>query len=76
MHAEKCPVCLGSGKVEGKQCHGCNGRGWIEVSDGGSRYIPYVPYEPYPWQPPWQPYYSPNTTREYVFSQDTPMTWC
>lgn len=42
MHAEKCPICLGSGKVvissggyyTGEDvCHGCRGRGWIEVSD-------------------------------------------
>ena len=50
-HAEKCPICLGSGKItdwsrfeESKRatnglesiespCHGCNGKGWIEVRD-------------------------------------------
>ena len=41
-HSEKCPVCNGTGKLEtGKletpddliPCHGCGGKGWIEVSD-------------------------------------------
>jgi len=48
-HAEKCPVCDGErilryidetrvtgihlgGETE-KQCHGCNGKGWVEVKD-------------------------------------------
>jgi DnaJ-class molecular chaperone len=38
MHAEKCPVCRGTGKfgmsaetAELRECHGCNGRGWVEV---------------------------------------------
>ena len=26
---ELCPVCEGSGKYDGKQCHGCSGKGWI-----------------------------------------------
>jgi len=46
-HAEKCPICLGNGilryidgieisgiKLNGeaeKICHGCNGKGWIQV---------------------------------------------
>jgi len=43
--AVKCPICGGSGKlVKGngwqssaveanyETCHGCNGRGWVEVS--------------------------------------------
>ena len=43
-HAERCPVCNGSGKyVEStyftitapieKTCHGCLGKGWVEVRD-------------------------------------------
>lgn len=43
-HPEKCPVCLGEGVIieilNGtlpctikKTCHGCNGKGWVEVSD-------------------------------------------
>jgi len=38
-----CPVCGGRGRVlppvlyndenEGKICHGCSGRGWVEVSE-------------------------------------------
>ena len=45
-HAETCPVCYGAGKIRNncnpyiipvgtynKVCHGCNGKGWIEVGD-------------------------------------------
>lgn len=50
MHAERCPVCLGYGKVRNSGehtfgpvatslmpkavCHGCDGKGWVEVNDG------------------------------------------
>lgn len=48
-HAEICPVCKGSGKLEDitpidireKSCHGCNGKGWVTVE---SLY-------PYPYYP-------------------------
>lgn len=37
-HAEKCPVCNGKGEIiknnmtgETTVCHGCNGKGWVEV---------------------------------------------
>ena len=60
MHAERCPVCLA--KVD-PACPGCSGKGWVEVSDGGYRYVPYVapytypwPANPYPWQPMTYPY--------------------
>ena len=36
MKASKCPVCEGSGWGSAKyqiRCHGCDGRGWIEVSE-------------------------------------------
>lgn len=57
MHAEICPVCKGEGElingVIKKQCHGCDGKGWIELSDDGPSY----PYIPQPWYPqPWYPY--------------------
>jgi len=44
-HAEKCPVCTGSGYIIPyndysqtavplpQACHGCDGKGWIVVSD-------------------------------------------
>lgn len=48
-HAEKCPVCGGSGQVDKVQpddvvmhrwetCHGCGGAGWVTVPDD----IPHV----------------------------------
>jgi DnaJ-class molecular chaperone len=40
-HAEKCPVCNGKGEIfragdvgdtrSNNVCHGCNGKGWVEV---------------------------------------------
>lgn len=39
MHAERCPICLGEGKIpdaynaELVKCHGCGGKGWVEVKD-------------------------------------------
>jgi len=63
MHSEICPICLGSGKIAcecgsgTKVCHGCGGKGWVEVSDGYTPYIwPYTwPYvQPYQWDT--QPY--------------------
>ena len=39
MHSEKCPVCQGEGQIpfgitsESKECHGCKGKGWVEVRD-------------------------------------------
>ena len=44
-HAEKCPLCNGSGKsivdistlkepkILEKICHGCDGKGWVTVED-------------------------------------------
>ena len=47
-HAEKCPICHGRGKLTYQlyygesftsggmidhMCHGCNGKGWVEVND-------------------------------------------
>ena len=33
MRAVCCPVCLGTGKYEDRQCHGCNGKGWVVVRE-------------------------------------------
>lgn len=55
-HAEICPVCYGSGKigaegpVERKTCHGCNGKGWVEI--GSDRIgVPVQPVSVYPSRP-------------------------
>jgi hypothetical protein len=41
-HAEMCPVCHGEGQFistvigpSPRTCHGCGGKGWVEVKDGG-----------------------------------------
>lgn len=67
-HAEKCPICNGSGKVyprtptstggitipDSDPCHGCNGKGWVEVGDT----IPVFPSpNPYPAPMPYLPSY-------------------
>lgn len=66
MQAVICPVCKGSGKVnevwvnlpkmtareDSKEvtCHGCDGRGWVEVSGDEPGYPwPIVSINPYPW---------------------------
>lgn len=55
-HSELCPVCEGSGKCNKKECHGCEGYGWITI---GTDY-PAIPVQPYtPWQTPWEPYKGP-----------------
>lgn len=53
-HSEKCPICNGSGKVTSVNdgistavpmdiiCHGCGGKGWIEIADT----IPSFPVQP------------------------------
>jgi len=59
-HSEICPVCQGKGKLEDKQvthgektCHGCNGRGWVEVQDSGFPFISCEPPEPKIFEPYW-----------------------
>jgi hypothetical protein len=46
MHAEKCPICEGVGMLHDIECHGCGGKGWVEVSDG-----PQYTLEPLPCAP-------------------------
>ena len=67
-HAEICPICHGRGKIKNPAsvtapvevtCHGCGGRGWVEVGDESAYNI--IPYHPYfPPQPyyPRQPHYT------------------
>ena len=62
-HAEKCPICDGSGKTKvGKKkfpCYGCDGRGWVEVGDSFSP-MPSLPTSfpltPYPFPEPGIPW--------------------
>jgi hypothetical protein len=57
MHAEICPICNGEGRIkrtkdqtaEGYQrCHGCDGKGWVEVQDIYLHISPEPDYDPYP----------------------------
>ena len=55
MHAEKCPVCDGRGQVTDvmqpscfKACHGCGGKGWVEVRDDKPEWVITTPWT----QPP------------------------
>ncbi len=57
-HAEICPVCKGNGKVEKETCHGCGGKGWVQVDDVGNTFFPIYPCQPCnPYQPPYNYYY-------------------
>ncbi|KKN16751.1 hypothetical protein LCGC14_0972880 [marine sediment metagenome] len=60
-----CPVCNGCGKakeyeadtkkfIKDYPCHGCSGKGWVEV--GGDVTYPIYPYPMpyYPYWPNWQ----------------------
>lgn len=63
MKAELCPVCKGEGvrvnhgygETAGAskyiQCHGCGGKGWVEVGDNTLPpcTVPYIKY----WYPPY-----------------------
>ena len=61
--AELCPICKGVGRIqvdrdntttapmEEKICHGCDGKGWIEIGGGDYPPAPYWPCYPNPWQP-------------------------
>jgi DnaJ-class molecular chaperone len=60
MHAEKCPICDGNGVMaEGPAflyptapiCHGCGGKGWVEVNDVPHGWICH-PCEPAPTDSP------------------------
>ena len=31
--ADLCPVCEGSGEYIGEKCHGCQGKGWVNVPE-------------------------------------------
>jgi len=59
-HSEKCPICLGKGKVpagfyeptmgtNSESCKSCGGKGWIEVQDS------VLPRYPSPFIPPFSP---------------------
>ena len=55
MRAERCPVCYGTGKYTDppdamntvlpmpRTCHGCAGKGWIEVGEDHENSKPWTP---------------------------------
>ena len=70
MHAEVCPLCKGSGwktDLTGVVCHGCNGRGWVEVNDSVAQPV----YPGFPW---WG-IYPPPTADPYYRNPYYVVTW-
>ena len=74
MKAERCPVCYGTGKYidppdptdpmttagsNPRTCHGCAGKGWVEIHDDPIFPLGPTPYSPYPHP---YTYYSPPST--------------
>jgi hypothetical protein len=74
VKAQLCPVCNGEGEVfkgtpgtldrKKATCHGCAGKGWVEVHEEAAaisvvRYPNYPTYPLYPWW--WNPYVEPYT---------------
>ena len=56
-HSEKCPVCLGTGRIPNdgktsdatdKVCHGCFGLGWVTVKDNYFPELPTIKSEDFP----------------------------
>lgn len=57
-HAEICPVCRGSGQLnplgqngstaapQSQDCHGCDGKGWVEVGSDDPVVMPILPPVP------------------------------
>ena len=81
-HAEKCPVCNGIGRTEttetdtstlvrkSQPCHGCAGKGWVEVGSDMT-FVPVYPIPvPIPEPNPWHPCRWPLTT--YIGTPHTP----
>ena len=73
MHAEKCPICSGSGKVKIGEtkfpCYGCDGKGWVEVRDS---FPPPHPIFPEEKERPWIPF---PPFQEYLPGQTGPYTY-
>jgi len=68
MQAVICPVCKGSGKYKKKECHGCDGKGWVSVGmDYPPSYTPpdRVPYDPNKWFVTWTDANTVSTLTEY-----------
>lgn len=68
-----CPVCEGSGHAQPPDyftdmvdCHGCGGKGWVQVDD--------TPPRPY-WPPP-APQQSPPPLHPCTAPPYSPQIWC
>lgn len=72
MKAVICPVCNGTGVYANtpikkgetttvyscNTCHGCGGKGWVEVQENSNVYVAQYPNGYYQWHlTPWYPQY-------------------
>ncbi len=86
-HAQICIICNGKGKIQEPEkkyrtkCHGCDGKGWVEVCD---TYPPLLPVYPqpispsvlqYPWLPPYEITCAESSGDTITFPEGKPY-WC
>jgi hypothetical protein len=83
MRAVLCPVCNGKGKIPKKkeykilkkECHGCKGKGWVEVRECQPVYPYPEPWYPRPYDPnPYPPWYDQPWTTTWETGDDYSLT--
>ena len=64
--AVRCPVCDGAGEItkDGKlkKCHGCDGKGWVEVGNKSAPYPKPTTYKTNELTPPLRPMWESDTS--------------